>query len=42
MDRELLKEKLTPIQFEVTQNDKTEPPLKMNTMIIKKKEYMLT
>ena len=28
VDRELLKEKLTPIQFEVTQNDKTEPPFK--------------
>lgn len=27
-NREELKEKLTPIQFEVTQNDKTEPPFK--------------
>ena len=27
-NRELLKEKLTPIQFEVTQNDKTEPAFK--------------
>ena len=28
LNRELLKEKLTPIQFEVTQNDKTEPAFK--------------
>ena len=35
-EKDLLKSKLTKIQFEVTQNKGTEPPLRMNTGIIKK------